>query len=69
MAQSVRDKGAVYTCNFAYESVYDSVYDLLPKVSQWFIIFLYFLKCRDRPLYRVSAEELDPYLVYMQSDL
>jgi hypothetical protein len=25
--------GAVYTCDFPYESPYDSVYDLLPKVS------------------------------------
>jgi hypothetical protein len=24
---------AVYTCDFSYESVYDSVYDLLPIVS------------------------------------
>jgi hypothetical protein len=24
---------AVYTCDFPYESLYDSVYDMLPKVS------------------------------------
>jgi hypothetical protein len=27
------DLGAVYTCDFPYESPYNSVYDLLPKVS------------------------------------
>jgi hypothetical protein len=28
---------AVYTCDFAYESAYGSVYDLIPKVSSKFI--------------------------------
>jgi hypothetical protein len=32
-ALAVTALGAVYTCDFPYESPYDSVYDLLPKVS------------------------------------
>jgi hypothetical protein len=42
--------GAVYTCDFAYESSYDSVYDLLLKVSSNYIFDLFFLKCVERPL-------------------
>jgi hypothetical protein len=38
---SIQQLGAVYTCDFAY----DSVYDLLPKVPD-----LFFLKCVDWPL-------------------
>jgi hypothetical protein len=30
--------GAVYTCDLAYESAYDSEYDLLPKVSRSWIL-------------------------------
>jgi hypothetical protein len=33
MLQCTHVLGAVYTCDFPYESPYDSVYDLLPKVS------------------------------------
>jgi hypothetical protein len=36
--------GADYTCGFGYESVYDSVYDLLPKVSSKFIFDLFLWK-------------------------
>jgi hypothetical protein len=41
-------------CDLRYESVYDSVYDLLPKVVFYFCM----LKCADRPLLWVSGEEL-----------
>jgi hypothetical protein len=33
MLQCTHVLGAVYTCDFPYKSPYDSVYDLLPKVS------------------------------------
>jgi hypothetical protein len=31
--------GAFYKCDFPYESPYDSVYDLLPKVYNKYIVF------------------------------
>jgi hypothetical protein len=43
-----------------YESAYDSVHDLLPKVPRK--IFIFVLRF-DRLLSWVSDEELDPYLV------
>jgi hypothetical protein len=45
-------------CDLRYESVYDSVYNLLPKVSSKVIFDLCMLKCADRPLLWVSHEEL-----------
>jgi hypothetical protein len=39
-----------YTCDFPYESPYDSVYDLLPKVSSKLIFDFFLLKCVERPL-------------------
>jgi hypothetical protein len=45
-------------CDLRYESVYDSVYDLLPKVSSKVIFDLCMLKCAYRPLLWVSDEEL-----------
>jgi hypothetical protein len=36
--------GAVYTCDFASESAYDSLYDLLHKMASN-IILDFFLKC------------------------
>jgi hypothetical protein len=42
--------GAVYTCDFPYESPYDLVYDLLPKMSSKLIFDFFFLKCVNKPL-------------------
>jgi hypothetical protein len=36
---------AVYTCDFPYKSPYDSVYDLMPKVSSKLIFDFICLKC------------------------
>jgi hypothetical protein len=42
--------GAVYKCDFPYESPYDSVYDLLPKVSSKLIFDFFLMKCVNKPL-------------------
>jgi hypothetical protein len=34
--------GAVYTCDFEYELAYDSVYELLLKVSHKVLFFYFF---------------------------
>jgi hypothetical protein len=59
------DSGAVYMCNFACESAYNLVCNLLPKVSRKLIFDLFLLKCVDIPLKCVD-EELDPYLACMK---
>jgi hypothetical protein len=58
--------GAVYTCDFAYESPYDSVYDLLPKGSSKLVFDLCLMKCVYRPLQCMLDEELVPYSVSLQ---
>jgi hypothetical protein len=60
-SQTAADLGAVYTCDFVYEMAYDSVYDLLPSVSNKLNFYLFLLKCVDR------NEKLDPYLASMQN--
>jgi hypothetical protein len=62
----IRTRVDVYTCDIAYESTNDSVYDLLAKVSLKFLFDLFLLKCVDRPLQYMLDEELDPYLACMQ---
>jgi hypothetical protein len=42
--------GAVYTCDFAHESPYDSRYDFLPKASPDLIFYRFLQKCLARPL-------------------
>jgi hypothetical protein len=49
-SKNVLTLGAVYTCDFPYESPYDSVYDLLPMVSSKLIFDFFLLKCVERPL-------------------
>jgi hypothetical protein len=52
LSKQETSKGAVYTCDFAYELAYDWVYDLLT--------FVY------RPLFWVSDEELVFYMDCVQ---
>jgi hypothetical protein len=42
--------GAVYMCDFLYELPYDSVYDLLPKVSSDIIFDRFELICVNKQL-------------------
>jgi hypothetical protein len=51
--------GDVYTCDFPYESLYDSVYDFL--VSSKLIFDFFWLKCVNKPLQWVTEKEWSPY--------
>jgi hypothetical protein len=54
--------GAVYTCNFPYESPYDSVYDLLPKVSSKLILIFFAEMCK-QTIVMGDRKRIHPYSV------